>query len=216
MQEVNEVVQKMSGTRPLRLWEGSSSSSSSSALGGGQLLFSLQLRLRGIRLTATTPTASAVRLETGTLDLQLSNRVQNASRAVTAMKLFGKGQVDLSLALGQLVKNTLFEEAEFQQFAFFKTRICLRNALQDEMISSQYDDKEAVLITMNRPMIYFQPIALDKAVLVWLNYKNAYEYWNEQRGSLNKEGQHSTVESCQYVTDQNLGLERDCEYSQTT
>lgn len=25
------------------------------------------------------------------------------------------------------------------------------------------------------------------AVLVWLNYKNAYEYWNEQRGSLNKE-----------------------------
>uniref|UniRef100_A0A131YCK3 Diaphanous n=1 Tax=Rhipicephalus appendiculatus TaxID=34631 RepID=A0A131YCK3_RHIAP len=186
MKEVNEVVQKMSGTRPLRLWEGSSSSGSS-ALSGGQLLFSLQLRLRGIRLTATTPTASAVRLETGTLDLQLSNRVQNASRAVTAMKLFGKGQVDLSLALGQLVKNTLFEEAEFQQFAFFKTRICLRNALQDEMISSQYDDKEAVLITMNRPMIYFQPIALDKAVLVWLNYKNAYEYWNEQRGSLNKE-----------------------------
>nr|XP_037285868.1 transmembrane protein KIAA1109 homolog [Rhipicephalus microplus] len=190
MKEVNEVVQKMSGTRPLRLWEGSGgggSSSGSSALDGGQLLFSLQLRLRGIRLTATTPTASAVRLETGTLDLQLSNRVQNASRAVTAMKLFGKGQVDLSLALGQLVKNTLFEEAEFQQFAFFKTRICLRNALQDEMISSQYDDKEAVLITMNRPMIYFQPIALDKAVLVWLNYKNAYEYWNEQRGSLNKE-----------------------------
>lgn len=25
------------------------------------------------------------------------------------------------------------------------------------------------------------------AVLVWLNYKNAYEYWNEQRASLNKE-----------------------------
>ncbi|KAL1416686.1 hypothetical protein MTO96_027629 [Rhipicephalus appendiculatus] len=551
MKEVNEVVQKMSGTRPLRLWEGSSSSGSS-ALSGGQLLFSLQLRLRGIRLTATTPTASAVRLETGTLDLQLSNRVQNASRAVTAMKLFGKGQVDLSLALAEkgavclpekvdevlvdifyyleksakrkealrqfqeihdadfrkilkhvptrwlslgkcltrlldqwkpllsfflhevkdkkspsfldsyqipkaaakqatapaekpdqcktkrknltqapsvpakkakvsctqktdqhcptreerlfvflsletnrayclflqniipifekvnlslqaqaphihvlrslllellrdifsrfvnpswlkrspellnldyhsreaqkgdedliigqetrtvvdklkpseqqeffeavrhyfvtvcdymrhkfpltdpallnaevvqlktldtmsfrkvrffvdsfpamlplqpgeskmeavdalevefsklqaqdlpphilqervdaqwrmvsqlrtadgrlkfsrIAENTLFEEAEFQQFAFFKTRICLRNALQDEMISSQYDDKEAVLITMNRPMIYFQPIALDKAVLVWLNYKNAYEYWNEQRGSLNKE-----------------------------
>ncbi|KAM7291724.1 transmembrane protein KIAA1109 [Ixodes scapularis] len=181
MKEVNEVVQKMSGTRPLRLWEGALGG------GGGRLLFSLQLRLRGIRLTATTPTASAVRLQTGTLDLQLSNRVQNASRAVSAMKLFGKGQVDLSLALGQLLKNTLFEEAELQQFAFFKTRICLRNALQDEMISSQYDDKEAVLITLSRPMIYFQPVALDKAVLVWLNYKNAYEYWNEQRGSLNKE-----------------------------
>lgn len=92
----------MSGTRPLRLWEG--------APVGGRLLFSLQLRLKGIRLTATTPTASAVRLQTGTLDLQLSNRVQNASRAVSAMKLFGKGQVDLSLALGQLLKvgSTLF------------------------------------------------------------------------------------------------------------
>ncbi|XP_064482137.1 bridge-like lipid transfer protein family member 1 [Ornithodoros turicata] len=185
MKEVNEVVQKMSGTKPLRLWEAGGVVAPPA---GGRPLFLLQLRLRGIRLTATTPTASAVRLETGVVDLQLSNRVQNASRApVGAAKLFGKGQVDLNLALGQLIKNALFEEAEFQQFAFFKTRICLRNALQDEMIATQYDDKEAVLITMKRPIIFFQPVALDKAVLVWLNYRNAYEYWNEQRGSLNKE-----------------------------
>ena len=25
-------------------------------------------------------------------------------------------------------------------------------------------------------------MAVDKAILVWLNYKNAYEYWAEQRG----------------------------------
>lgn len=30
------------------------------------------------------------------------------------------------------------------------------------------------------------------AVLVWLNYKNAYEYWNEQRMALNKEVQMAT------------------------
>lgn len=30
------------------------------------------------------------------------------------------------------------------------------------------------------------------AVLVWLNYKNAYEYWNEQRMALNKEVQTAT------------------------
>ena len=30
------------------------------------------------------------------------------------------------------------------------------------------------------------------AVLVWLNYKNAYEYWNEQRLALNKEVQTAT------------------------
>jgi len=30
------------------------------------------------------------------------------------------------------------------------------------------------------------------AVLVWLNYKNAYEYWTEQRFALNKEVQIAT------------------------
>ena len=30
------------------------------------------------------------------------------------------------------------------------------------------------------------------AVLVWLNYKNAYEYWNEQRLALNKEVRTAT------------------------
>ena len=38
-------------------------------------------------------------------------------------------------------------------------------------------DKEVVLITLTRPLIYLQPVAVDKAILVWLNYKNAFEYW---------------------------------------
>lgn len=49
------------------------------------------------------------------------------------------------------------------------------------------EDKEVILITLRRPLIYIQPVAVDKAILVWLNYKNAYEYWNEQRAILNKE-----------------------------
>lgn len=191
MKEVNEVVQKMSGVdKPVPLLGEEKLSSTSYTR---RVLFSLLLRLKGIQITATTPTSSAVRLETGVVELQLSNRVQNMSSGSTQngnnIKLFGKAQVDLNLALGQLIKNALFEEAEpeFQQFAYFKTRICMRNALQDEMITGQSEDKEAVLITLNRPLIYIQPVALDKAVLVWLNYKNAYEYWNEQRSTLNKE-----------------------------
>jgi len=61
----------------------------------------------------------------------------------------------------------------------------LRNAFQDETV--QGEDKEVVLITLKRPLIYIQPMAVDKAILVWLNYKNAYEYWNEQRSNLTKE-----------------------------
>lgn len=67
-------------------------------------------------------------METGAVDFQLSNRVQNVSGAAqpsTTLKIFGKAQVDVNLSLGQLMKNVLYEEAEpeYQQFAFFKTRI---------------------------------------------------------------------------------------------
>ncbi|GLG98163.1 Uncharacterized protein GBIM_04765, partial [Gryllus bimaculatus] len=189
MKEVNEVVQKVyGGEKPVPLWmEGGEESATSSLK---RILFSLVIRIKRIQLTATTPTNSAVRLETGAVELQLSNRVQNVSGCAQPnpyMKLFGKAQVDVNLSLGQLLKNVMFEEAEpeFQQYAFFKTRIGLRNAFQDEMV--QGEEKEVVLITLRRPLMYIQPMAVDKAILVWLNYKNAYEYWNEQRSSLNKE-----------------------------
>lgn len=80
-------------------------------------------------MTATTPSNSAVRLETGTFEFQLSNRFESVSKSSTPfdMKLFAKAQVDINLSLGQLLRNTMFEEAEaeFQQYAFFNTRICM-------------------------------------------------------------------------------------------
>lgn len=149
-------------------------------------------------------------METGSADFQLSNRVQNVSgssyQTTEQVKIFVKAHIDVNLSLGQVIRNPLFEEAdpEFQSFAFFKTRIgnlevCakrvviiffkfleLRNAFQGEMVG-EGEGKEVILITLRRPLIYIQPMAVDKAILVWLNYKNAYEYWNEQRASLNKE-----------------------------
>nr|XP_034186923.1 transmembrane protein KIAA1109 isoform X7 [Osmia lignaria] len=187
MKEVNEVVQKVyGGEKPVPLWLEDEEPNTVVK----RILFTLIIRIERIQLTATTPTNSAVRLETGAVELQLSNRVQNVSGATQPnphMKLFGKAQVDINLSLGQLLKNVLFEEAEpeFQQFAFFNTRVGLRNAFQEEM--AQDEDKEVVLITLKRPLIYIQPVAIDKAILVWLNYKNAYEYWNEKRANLNKE-----------------------------
>ena len=189
MKEVNEVVQKMSGS-DTKIIDEELLFFSDKPRRSRFVLFSLHLRLKGIQITATTPTNSAVRLETGSMELQLSNRVQNMSSKDLNLKLFIKLQVDLNVALGQLIKNAMFEEAEpeFQQLAYFKTRISMRNALQDEMvINSDSEDKEAVLIALHRPLVYIQPLALDKAVLVWLNYKNAYEYWNEQRSNLNSE-----------------------------
>ena len=194
MKEVNEVVQKMAGSdKPVPLW--TEEGNTNVAARPQRLLFTIQIKLKGIIMTATTPTLSAVRLETGMLELQLSNRVESVGKRKSSSilrksqntKIFGQAQVDINLALGQLIRNEVFHEVEpeLQQLAYFRTRISLRNAFHDELTSA--DEGEIVLINLNRPLICIQPLAVDRAVLVWLNYKNAYEYWNEQRASLNKE-----------------------------
>ena len=89
---------------------------------------------------------------------------------------------------GNLVKNHVYEEqdnyeeADLHQLAFFKTRIGVRNALPSEMIDvaaslgasasagSQEDDaeKEAVLISLARPVIMVQSVAFDKVGRLFL------------------------------------------------
>lgn len=214
MKEVNEVVQKMSRNESLILqdaiknpdkpfnidkFKSVSDNSSSQAI-----LFCLHLQMSGIQITATTPTNSAVRFETGKINIHLSNRVMNISkRDYSTIKIMVQVELDFNLSLGQLIRNSIFEEAEpdFQQFAYFKTQIKMRNALHDEIHidSSLLEDeeefeKDMVFITLNQPQVYIQPLALDKAVLVWINYRNAYEYWNEQRANLNTEVIRATQE----------------------
>ncbi|CAH2300868.1 Hypothetical predicted protein [Pelobates cultripes] len=196
MKEVNEVIQKVSGgEQPIPLWnehDGTTDGDKPKAL-----LYSLSLRFKGIQVTATTPSMRAVRFETGLIELELSNRVQTKampSSSSSYLKLFGKCQVDLNLALGQIVKHQVYEEAgsDFHQVAYFKTRLGLRNALQEEISGSS--GREAVLITLSRPIVYAQPVAFDRAVLFWLNYKAAYDNWNEQRLALNKDIHMATKE----------------------
>ncbi|XP_034715051.1 transmembrane protein KIAA1109 homolog [Etheostoma cragini] len=196
MKEVNEVIQKVSGgEQPIPLWN--EYDTSTDADKPKILLYSLSLMFKGIQMTATTPSMRAVRFETGLIELELSNRIQCKTQpggSSSYLKLFGKCQVDLHLALGQIVKHQVYEEAgsDFHQVAYFRTRIGLRNALQEEISGSS--DKEAVLITLNRPIVFAQPVAFDRAVLFWLNYKAAYDNWNEQRLALNKDIHMATKE----------------------
>ncbi|CAJ1073981.1 transmembrane protein KIAA1109 homolog isoform X10 [Xyrichtys novacula] len=196
MKEVNEVIQKVSGgEQPIPLWN--EHDTSTDADKPKILLYSLSLMFKGIQMTATTPSMRAVRFETGLIELELSNRIQCKAQpggSSSYLKLFGKCQVDLNLALGQIVKHQVYEEAgsDFHQVAYFRTRIGLRNALQEEI--SGASDKEAVLITLNRPIVFAQPVAFDRAVLFWLNYKAAYDNWNEQRLALNKDIHMATKE----------------------
>ncbi|XP_076830292.1 bridge-like lipid transfer protein family member 1 isoform X4 [Brachyhypopomus gauderio] len=195
MKEVNEVIQKVSGVeQPIPLWNEYDVSADGDK--PKILLYSLHLMFKGIQMTATTPSMRAVRFETGLIELELSNRIQCKATPTGSsyLKLFGKCQVDLNLALGQIVKHQVYEEAgsDFHQVAYFRTRIGLRNALQEEI--SGCSDKEAVLITLNRPIVFAQPVAFDRAVLFWLNYKAAYDNWKEQRLALNSDIHMATKE----------------------
>lgn len=165
MREVNEVIQKvLTGEKPdFTLWLDDGEVSTSTMK---QILFSLHIRVKRIQLTATAPCSSAVRFETNALEFHLSNRVKNmAERANT--KWFVKAFIDFNLSLGSIIRNVIFDEADpdFQQYAFFNTTIELRNAFQDEMLN---DNRELVLITLKRPLFYIQPLAVDKAILVWI------------------------------------------------
>merc|ERR1719422_615789 len=86
MKEVNEVVQKMSGSdRPVPVWsefgeDGQQNAATAAAEQKEQkqrLLYSVMVRLKNITITATTPANSGVRFETGLSELYISNRVQN-------------------------------------------------------------------------------------------------------------------------------------------
>ena len=71
-----------------------------------------------------------------------------------------------------------------------RAHTALRNAFQEETAAE--DDKEVVLLTLRRPLVYCQPVAVDRAILFWLNYKNAYHYWSEKRQDLNTDVLHAT------------------------
>lgn len=59
--------------------------------------------------------------------------------------------------------------------------------------------EDVIYITLSRPLIFVQPIAVDRAILFWLSYKNAWEYWTEQRLNLNKEVLTATEQVLQKV-----------------
>lgn len=55
-----------------------------------------------------------------------------ASKVPKYLKMFGKAQVELTLALGTLVASSVSVEEDFQQLAYFTTRVGLQNTTHEE------------------------------------------------------------------------------------
>lgn len=201
-------------------------------------------------MTATTPSMRAVRFETGLIELELSNRIQCKTQpggSSSYLKLFGKCQVDLNLALGQIVRHqvqissiliwlaSLFKYGRLIA-SHFSSRCMKKQAqtsirwhtLERALVCEMLCRKRSVALQTRRLSLshltdqLFLPSQwhltevwflfdshiwhmkvdivdnLDlysvSAVLFWLNYKAAYDNWNEQRMALNKDIHVATKE----------------------
>ncbi|MEQ2208926.1 hypothetical protein XENOCAPTIV_019691, partial [Xenoophorus captivus] len=201
------------GEQPIPLWN--EHDTSTDADKPKILLYSLSLMFKGIQMTATTPSMRAVRFETGLIELELSNRIQCKAQPggnSSYLKLFGKCQVDLNLALGQIVKHQVMD----------KHASAMRSA--SETISTMFcpagirrgwlglppggllpdQDRSTKCPAGGNKWLIRQGGCADNSeqadcfcpasVLFWLNYKAAYDDWNEQRLALNNDIHMATKE----------------------
>ncbi|KFD50178.1 hypothetical protein M513_08923 [Trichuris suis] len=164
------------------------------------ILYSLTFTVWSVSITATTPTAIAVRLEAEQVRLHFSNRLLHRSKDDSFERVQWIADMALSLALGQLIRSTRTvneetptqqceddAEPEFQRSAFLRTRVTLQNV---DAPQNEHDQESgginmenaasSYFVALRQPVLYVQPRAVDKAILLWLNYKNTYEFWNEQ------------------------------------
>lgn len=123
MREVNEVIQKvLTGEKPVPLWLDDGEVSTSTMK---QILFSLNIRVKRIQLTATAPCSSAVRFETNALEFHLSNRVKNMAESHKTTKLFVKAHVDFNLSLGSIIRFVLCFSRILKNNSIFMINFCI-------------------------------------------------------------------------------------------
>ncbi|KAL3998683.1 Fragile site-associated protein C-terminus family protein [Acanthocheilonema viteae] len=165
--------------------------------------FLFTITLRGetapwLQLTASTPTSIAVRLTFDNITATLTNRWTQKGVKSTK-RLYGKAVIGVSAKLGLLVKTAMFEEieTELQEFATFMTQITLQNK-SNTSVTSAY----SYVVTVNRSILLIKSSAIDKAILLWLNYKNTYDFWHEERKKMLKSARRLSLMSTHASTPQ--------------
>ncbi|CAF3740732.1 unnamed protein product [Rotaria sordida] len=139
-------------------------------------IYKINISIKGFRVIGQTPSNTIVKFENGDKKVPILIKLTNYDEQ-NSLLLYNKALINallnIKLSLGQLLHTGSFQDA-----AYFKTKLLLKN-------SFQFDDveKKAYFIRLTKPSFYWQSGAIDKGILFWLNYKNTYDYWNEQRGA---------------------------------
>ena len=102
-------------------------------------------------MTATTPTLIAVRLKTNAINIDLSNCQPNSEEAVSqekdhdacrsiSQRLLVSVQLNVSLVLGTMIRETKKDESDIQHLASFETQVALRHGIPVRPILSEQID----------------------------------------------------------------------------
>ena len=178
-----------------------------------KIFYDINIEVGKIEFTAITPTYTALSICTGERNMAFmtNNFLKNNNKYFTneyTLKPSVEAKCDISVNLkacyskeNEIKLKRKSSEAshhhhqqqpsidepdydDWYQLASFDTKIDLKNAIR--MLSKEHD-REAIIITIDKPRFYLQLGAVDNAILFWLNYKSTYEAW------LNKRPQYAEV-----------------------
>ncbi|CAF5004036.1 unnamed protein product, partial [Rotaria sp. Silwood1] len=139
-------------------------------------IYKINISMKGFQVIGQTPSDTVVKFENGDKKVPISIKLTNYDEQ-NSLLLYNKSLINallnIKLSLGQLLHTGNFQDA-----AYFKTKLLLKNSFQLDDL-----EKKAYFLRLNKPSFYWQSGAIDKGILFWLNYKNTYDYWNEQRGA---------------------------------
>ncbi|CAF3490546.1 unnamed protein product [Rotaria socialis] len=139
-------------------------------------IYTINISMKGFEVMGKTPSNTIVKFENGDKKLPILIKLTNYDEQNSLLlyeKSLIKAALNIKISLGQLLPTGNFQDA-----AYFKTKLLLKNSFQFDEI-----EKKAYFIRLTKPSFYWQSGAIDKGILFWLNYKNTYDYWNEQRGA---------------------------------
>lgn len=156
-----------------------------------QLLFSIKVTTKDgsptntpwLQLTASSPQNIAFRFTIDSLEGELTNKWVVKEEG-SKERIYGSAIVHFNAKLGQLVKIAQYPEVmpELQEYATFMTQVRVENK-ERNVLTSAY----SYHITLNRPYLLIKASAVEKAILLWLDYKHTYDYWREERDKVFKE-----------------------------
>jgi hypothetical protein len=164
------------------------------------VIFDVKLEVGQISLTGITPSNTALTVCSGdkssfTITNKNDTKTQIESKCLISIELktmkppdpdaelfahtdhpsSANNPANPTSATSATSSTTAAQQLNWYQLAYFNTKFHLRN------FGSNDSQRESIVINVEKPRFYLQPGAVDSAILFWLNYKNTYEFWIEQR-----------------------------------